>query len=345
MESKGVSDDRSAVVGLPRRRFWAASVRLAVGLALLALLVRYGYIDVYAVGDLFGSPLAIFACAALVFATIPLLALRWRMLLRPLGISLPVMTSFHIVNIAMMLQVFLLGALGADAVRLLYAWRAVRHGSGRIAVSVLADRIVGLLGLITIAFVFTLYNWTSMRSEPWLAALAIGVFLAFAAGVTGICALFLAPAAVGHLLDRLAHRPRMTRLLLHLRGITLMLGSNPLTLLCAFALAVAIHTLTVAGVLVVGRALAIGELTVADYAFAVPLTVLANSLPISPNGLGVGEAAFNQLCRWLEPAPSSASYSSIFFVYRAVSMLTCLCGLASYLIYRPGSNEDIPADR
>jgi uncharacterized membrane protein YbhN (UPF0104 family) len=68
--------------------------------------------------------------------------------------------------------------------------------------------------------------------------------------------------------------------------------------------------------------------------FAVPLTLVANALPLTPSGLGVGEAAFDQICRWLEPTPSGAAYSSIFFAFRLVSTLTCIPGLISLAIYR-----------
>ena len=52
----------------------------------------------------------------------------------------------------------------------------------------------------------------------------------------------------------------------------------------------------------------IGVLSAVDYMFAVPLTLIVNALPLTPSGIGVGEAAFDQICRWLEPAPSGAAF-------------------------------------
>jgi uncharacterized membrane protein YbhN (UPF0104 family) len=66
----------------------------------------------------------------------------------------------------------------------------------------------------------------------------------------------------------------------------------------------------------------------------VPLTLVVNALPLTPSGIGVGEAAFDQICRWLEPTPSGAAYSSIFFAFRLVSTLTCIPGLVSLAVYR-----------
>jgi glycosyltransferase 2 family protein len=68
--------------------------------------------------------------------------------------------------------------------------------------------------------------------------------------------------------------------------------------------------------------------------FAVPLTSMVNALPLTPRGIGVGEAAFDQICPWLEPTLSGAAYSSIFFAFRVVSSLTCIPGLISLAVYR-----------
>ncbi len=110
--------------------------------------------------------------------------------------------------------------------------------------------------------------------------------------------------------------------------------TSPLSLLAAFALALMTQILTVLAVLVLARAIKIGVLSAADYMFAVPLTLIVNALPLTPSGIGVGEAAFDQICRWLEPTPSGAAYSSIFFAFRVVSTLTCIPGLISLAIYR-----------
>jgi hypothetical protein len=51
-------------------------------------------------------------------------------------------------------------------------------------------------------------------------------------------------------------------------------------------------------------------LSVGDLMLAVPLTLAVNALPLTPNGIGIGEVAFDQICHWLEPTPTNAPYSS-----------------------------------
>ena len=87
-------------------------------------------------------------------------------------------------------------------------------------------------------------------------------------------------------------------------------------------------------VLVIAEALNIGCLSMADVLFAVPLTLAANALPLTPNAIGVGETAFDQICRWMESEPSGGAYSSIFFAFQTVSMLASLVRTRSFLQYR-----------
>jgi glycosyltransferase 2 family protein len=126
----------------------------------------------------------------------------------------------------------------------------------------------------------------------------------------------------------------VANVLVQMRQIILTLRRSPLSLLAAFALALVTQIFTVFAVLAIAEAVKIGVLSAADYMFAVPLTLIVNALPLTPSGIGVGEAAFDQICRWLEPRPSGAAYSSIFFAFRVVSTLTCIPGLISLAIYR-----------
>jgi glycosyltransferase 2 family protein len=331
MESRAPPAGHSGDHGPARVRVWSTLFRLAVGLALLCALVYLGQIDLKILLQLTDAPWAIATLVGSVWLSVPLAALRWGILLRALGVPIPFGNLFHFVAIGLLTNVLLLGTAGGDAVRALYAWRALGRGGGRVAVSVLADRLLTLLGALFFALVFTLFHWRRMQQEPALAALGTSVFVAVAACIMGACALFVAPSMTHPLEQAL---PRAAQLVVQVREVILMLRTNPLWLLSAFALALATQILAVAAVFVIAEAVKIDVLSVADLMFAVPLTLVVNALPLTPSGLGVGEAAFDQICRWLEPVPSGAAYSTIFFGFRVGSTLACLPGLVSLAIYR-----------
>ena len=338
MESRVPPRDQSGTGA--RIRLWTGLVKTAVGLGLLVALFFVGRIDLKAFSVLAGAPSAIVISVALLLLAIPLAALRWGILLQAFGLSIPFTRLLYFFSIGLLANLFLLGPAGGDAVRGLYAWRAIGGGSGRVAASLVADRLFGLLSVLSIALAFTLFNWHRMQQVPALAAIGTFLLLAFAACIAAASALVLAPRLTRPLERRLSRWPRVAELVVHAREVLLLFRTNPLLPLTAFALAIVIQLLAVAGVVVLAQAVKIGQLETSEFLFAVPLTFAVNALPLTPNGIGVGEAAFDQICRWLEPMPSGAAYSSIFFAYRAVSMVASLAGLASFLIYRNSARSD-----
>src|SRR5262249_22882883 len=171
MESRahalGQADSRTPA----RRRWWTGLAKAALGLGLLAALIFWGQIDLRAVLTLAAAPSAIGACLVLLYLALPIAALRWRILLRALGVSIAFVNLLHFVAIGVLANVLLLGSAGGDAVRGTYAWRALGRSGGRVAVSVLADRLFTLLAVLLTSLAFSLLYWNRMQQVPALAAL------------------------------------------------------------------------------------------------------------------------------------------------------------------------------
>jgi uncharacterized protein (TIRG00374 family) len=328
---------------LPRERTSHSTnlFKAVVGIGLLAALVYWGQIDLRALAALAETPTAVLICFLLLFLTLPLAALRWGILLRTFGLPIGFTRLFHFVAIGSLGNLFLLGSVGGDAIRLFYAWRTLGRGAGRIAISLLVDRALGLLALVSIAIVFTLANWRRVQQVPGLTALSWSLAIVFAAALVGTFVLFITPSLARAIQKRLSRVPRLKKRIGQIRDVIRMARNNPLSLVAAFLLALLIQGSTVTAVVVIAQTLRIGSLSAFDYFLAAPITLIANALPLTPNGLGVGELAFDQICRWLEPQYSGAAYSSIFFAFRALGALVSLVGLISFAIYRGPVRPDV----
>jgi uncharacterized membrane protein YbhN (UPF0104 family) len=132
------------------------------------------------------------------------------------------------------------------------------------------------------------------------------------------------------------HRyPRLQRLAAQIHDVLLAFRKRPAALGAALLLSFVIHILTISGFLLIAQSLAVGDVTPLDVAVAAPLAMVANILPFTPGGLGVGEAAFEQICRWLAPAATlSAPYASIFFAFRAVSLVMVIPGAIAFVMHQ-----------
>jgi uncharacterized membrane protein YbhN (UPF0104 family) len=84
---------------------------------------------------------------------------------------------------------------------------------------------------------------------------------------------------------------------------------------------------------VIAAASEVGGLSATEYGIAGIYAMMANSLPFTPGGLGVGEGAFASVCVALEPTVTGIPYGTIFLVLRCVFVLATLPGLFVYLFY------------
>ena len=68
---------------------------------------------------------------------------------------------------------------------------ALGRSGGRVAVSVLADRLFSLFAVLCISLAFSLFYWRQMQQVPALAALGTSIVVAAVASVAGACCLRL----------------------------------------------------------------------------------------------------------------------------------------------------------
>lgn len=309
-------------------------VKVALALLLIFVLFYRGDIDTGSLRAATHRPGTVIAVGLMILITLPLAALRWSIILRVLDIPIPLMPLVHIQNIATFAGQFLLGTASADAVRGIYAWRALRGRSARIAVSILADRALALAALILLAALFMLLRWDKTWAVPQLAVLAFSLALALGAMSITAFAMLVAPSVLGRLQSLASGHPRISQLFLQIAEVALAFRRNLLAAFAAFAIALIGNMINITAITVLALSLQISDLGALDYMFATPLSLMANTLPLTPGGLGVGEVAFDQICHWLDTNRSEVGYASIFFAFRAVSMSVLFIGLVSFFIYR-----------
>jgi uncharacterized membrane protein YbhN (UPF0104 family) len=99
----------------------------------------------------------------------------------------------------------------------------------------------------------------------------------------------------------------------------------------AMLLSVVIVGGTVGPIMLIAEAMPFAGPSAADYGIAGLYAVIANSLPVTPGGLGIGEGAFASACIMLAPQAAHAAYGTIFLAFRCVFMLSTLSGLVAYL--------------
>jgi uncharacterized protein (TIRG00374 family) len=250
-----------------------------------------------------------------------LLALRWSIVLRAAGISVPYGQLLRLTFIGNFFNNFVPGGTGGDVVK---AFAIARHTERRAeaVAMILLDRVLGMVGLTLMAAVAVLFRYQA------LGGLARGIGLFLLAVVTGV-GLYLSPWVrrtfrIPALLERL---PRPIRQIDAALGLAL---RRPRDLAMALATTIGMQALGIGAVALCGRALGITAAGYLDYLVLVPIAYLANSLPLSPGGLGLLEAALQQLL--VDAGLASATQAFLTgLAARVLSWVWCLPGLVFWL--------------
>lgn len=226
--------------------------------------------------------------------TIVLTSIRWQRLLAALDIPM----SLWRTNVLNMVGLFYntcvpMGSSGGDLLKAYYASKHTPHKT-RAVLSVIIDRVIGLIVLIIVGSTIAGAYWLMSHSRGDRAVRACGY-------VAVMGAIILTGTALGLLM---AFHPWVKRLLQSERVLSRLpmrsqiecafevMGiyrQRPGLILWAMAMTVPVHLNVVVSALLAGMAFNLPISSPGYYFVIVPVTVLVGAIPISPQGIGVME--------------------------------------------------------
>lgn len=267
-------------------------LRYALSAALLCwLALQVDWRRFATLGD--ADPAGFLPAALLAGAAYPLQAWRWHLLLRAQGGTLSAGWVHAVTWIGQFYNSFLPGGVAGDAVRLGYCWRAAPDRRAAAAASLLADRLLGLGALCTLAALalgtHLLLHGGGAELRHLLAASAAATALLFAAGWSLVATRWGEPVSA-----RLLGRERAAAL----HDAAQALGARRGVLAAASLLSVAVWLADFASLWLLAGAvgLAVDPLTLTVAAAA---AYVAAALPFSIGGHGLREGALVVVLGWL----------------------------------------------
>jgi len=278
-----------------RRLIWS-SLRFATGIGLLIYLAKSGIIDLKTLDRLLDSWPISFAAVALMSVDVVMMSLRFCWLLEPHGLHLSLGKSLQLTSVSTLFTTFLPGSSGGVLAKLFYASKENDRRRAEIAMVVFLDRAVGLFSLLLLSLalvpIFPRLVWSVVELR-FLVLITVVLAIAMAVGFAVI--LFngsWAHRLLRRMLEFLPWKDLASRMI---DAIGFYKGS--MRALWAALAASVLANLSVVCV----AALAYFGLAPSSFSFRVflvaPMGYIANSLPLTPGGLGVGEEAFNSLFR------------------------------------------------
>lgn len=280
----------SAPVRGPRAS-WSAWLRFGVAAALLSYLARSAAIDWSAFGGFARHPVLVMAALATLAATVVLTAVRLPVLLRAAGFDLATGPAIQLSLIGMFFGLFLPGSASGDAAKIYYAVSSQARGTrAELATVVLFDRAVGMWAMFAMPFLAAPFFGTAVSSADVFQLLLWFCGGVFVLGAVALGGVLFAPEAWLERGRRALAWELPWRIVRAVREFRTSLAS----IARAFVISIAAHSAAITTTALVAGAVA-PDSQRAELALVVPLGFIANALPITPGGLGVGELAFHQL--------------------------------------------------
>jgi uncharacterized protein (TIRG00374 family) len=265
-----------------------AALRIAVGLGLLLYLSLSGAIAWSALAGLAKSRAVSLSALGLLLTMVGLTSWRLCLLLKARGLHLTLGSSVRLTLIGAYFNAFLPGATGGDLARVYYATKSNRGHRTEITTVILFDRLFGVFALMALPLLIAalvpelLRSMHTLRILLWCAAAGciatlLGLVICLAGGVT-------MERIVLPLFERLPLGRYIKRIYVTVHAYRENLG----TLAGVIAISITVHALLVIVMLFLVHVTSSRAIEW-SMAILIPFGLLANSLPITPGGLGVGE--------------------------------------------------------
>lgn len=283
---------------------------------------------------IFAATLAVFIGANLI------IALRWWLLLRTQSIYIDYWPAVRLHFLGLFYNNFMPSSVGGDVIR---AWYVTKHTEKKFeaALSVLVDRVIGLVSTLIIAAFFSAVflraeirsalSRVASRSPGFLAEHKWVIFSVVAVLAAVFCGLLSARRSRALLAKAWSSiRVHSLRLFEKLKSAIIVYCSKPLAILAVFGLTVFLQIMTITAFWFLGKNLGI-TVSVKYYYVFFTLTWVLGAVPISIGGAVIVEG----LLAWffIEFAGVGAELAgALALCQRAIWMLTSLPGAGVHLI-------------
>jgi glycosyltransferase 2 family protein len=328
-----IQDDNAQNVFRLRASFKAV-LRYLAAFGLLTALFYLGLIDLRPLATLWDRPWILAGLVAFAWLTLPLLVWRWWLLLRGVGIHVRYLDAFSLFYFSSFVGMLLPGSVGGDITRILLGNKNTPDGIWRYSCSVVADRVFGIFGLLGIGLLACVAYYREILNDGLL---RYGVGLAIAAFFFGVVFLLLLGLAAPRLLRYLADGRvggKIGKMLTETVAALADYAGNRRVLWVALMISLSAQAKDLILLRLLDMVMGVGALDLAGHAVAGTMTFLINTLPLTPQGLGIGEIAYSRLAGILANGASVAGYAALLLAFRLVMLLTVLP--APFLMPRSG---------
>ena len=268
-----------------------SAIKFLIAAGLIWWLVSTGRLDLAAAASLFRSPLVILG-VFLIGLNLWINSERWRLLATPQNVPAGPFEVFRLTLIGVFFNFAMPGGVGGDVVKAYYFGRDYPEARAAAITSVILDRALGLYAMILMTVIVMMIDIRHVMQVTVLKTLFI-LMLGLGAGFSFVfLSLFSRRFKRAGWVESLLEKLPLSHKFLKLYETAHRFGLKRKRILFALALSFLSQSVAIVFLWIAGLAAGFTEISLLTYFLVAPLGFMATAIPISPAGLGVGQAAF-----------------------------------------------------
>lgn len=306
-------------------------IKVIISIFIIYLLVKFNIINFLVFNNLLNNFHYVVYILILMLITIPIGTFRWWLLLCSEKYNISYKNTYILYSTGLFFNIFMPGGAGGDLVKGFYLYKYVKKNQKTLAIfTIFVDRAIGLHSLLFIISTFGFIVSSKIFSNADLNHLfhLILLFMIFS-----IPLIFLLINFSVFFLEKL-NKSNPNIFVDFIKEIlkSLMIYKNrKLVLFKCWLLSLINHSCILSCFYLTSLLLDINIMLYFEAAFIGGISLITNSIPLTPGGIGIGETAFNYISQFFYKNENIA-FGSIFFVtLRVLFNLVCLTGVASFV--------------
>ena len=327
--------------------------KIALAIGVIFWMVHSGKLNLGVVGRAFEQQwgMALFLLLTL-YLQVAIISWRWNILNGALGFGIRYQEAFSLSMIGLLFTVVLPGGVSGDVIKAYYVGTRVPKRRAHAFTTILMDRYLGLLSLLTLGAAGVFWNYQDIFRNAVMTTLATFVVMAFAGGCMALVIGIFFSGQVTRLFRRFEARllrtagnhagvqARVRVTLASLAGHAIKscealegFRAKPGVLVLGILMSLPSHLIACLGMRVAMGMVGAPEMPLERFLLIVPLGLISTVIPLSPGGVGIGQMAFYSLGQALSPG-TGQTVSNAFTVYQTLQVSVYLSGIVSYLSHK-----------
>jgi uncharacterized protein (TIRG00374 family) len=309
-------------------------LKIALAAGVIYWMVHSGKLDFHVVLHAFTehAMTALFLVFTL-YLQIAIISWRWNILNRALGFGINYREAFSLSMIGLLFTVIIPGSVGGDVIKAYYVGTRVPKRRAQAFTTILMDRYLGLLSLLTLGAAGVAWNYRVILTNKFMTTLATFVVLAFAGAVAALFIAIVFSKPVTSLLRRFEGRIPMIHHAVKSCEALEGFRAKPMVLVVGVLITLPSHLVACLGMHIAMGMVGAADMPLERFLVIVPLGLISTVIPLTPGGVGIGQAAFYGLCQALSPGTGDAA-SNAFTVYQTLQVAVYLTGFVNYLSHK-----------